>query len=79
MSWLKEGVRKEWDSLREEQIDLAINHYWKSSEPSIHASAEKYDLPYCTLRDGLAGSTMRRESYHYQQLLTDHEEKSIVQ
>lgn len=75
MGRLKERVRKE----REEQIDLAINHYRKSNEPSIRASAEKYDLPYSTLRDRLAGSTTRRESHHHQQLLTDYEEKSIVQ
>jgi Tc5 transposase DNA-binding domain len=64
---------------REKNIELAIRDYYKALEPSIRASAEKYSIPWTTLRDRLKGARNRRESHRRQQLLTEHEEKTIVQ
>lgn len=64
---------------RENLIQLAIKDYYKTLEPSIRASAEKFSIPWSTLRDRLRGAQNRRESHRHQQLLTEYEEKSIVQ
>jgi hypothetical protein len=64
---------------RENLIQLAIKDYYKTLEPSIRASAEKFSIPWSTLRDRLRGAQSRRESHRHQQLLTEYEEKSIVQ
>lgn len=64
---------------REEHIKLAIEYYTSARDPSLRQSAEKFGIPYSTLRDRLQGVQNRRESHRRQQLLTEHEEKSIVQ
>jgi hypothetical protein len=63
---------------REKLIDLVIKDYHKTLESSIRASAEKYSIPWTTLRDRLKGAQNRLESHRHQQLLTEYEEKSIV-
>lgn len=63
---------------RESHIKMAIEHYQNSMDPSLRQSAEKFSIPYSTLRDRLQGAKNRRDSHRRQQLLTEHEEKSIV-
>jgi hypothetical protein len=44
----------------------------------MQASAEKFGIPYSTLRDWLNGAQSYQESHRHQQQLTEHEEKAIV-
>lgn len=63
---------------REKFIQLAITEYQNAPKPSLRASAEKYGIPWTTLRDRMNGAQSRRESHRQQQLLSEHEEKSIA-
>lgn len=63
---------------REEHIRLAIERYQTSKDPSIRECAETFNIPYSTLRDRLQGKGSRRDSHRRQQLLNEHEEKSVV-
>ncbi|KAH0607923.1 uncharacterized protein H6S33_001975 [Morchella sextelata] len=63
---------------REEHIRLAIERYQTSKDPSIRECAETFNIPYSTLRDRLQGKSSRRDSHRRQQLLSEHEEKSVV-
>jgi hypothetical protein len=57
---------------------LPIEHFHNAAETSIRASAAKYNVPYTTLRDRLAGTHSRQESHQNQQILLFDEEISIV-
>jgi hypothetical protein len=61
----------------EENIQSAIIHYENALQPSMRVSAEKFGIPYSTLRDQLNGAQSQQESHCHQQL-TEHEEKAIV-
>lgn len=63
---------------REKLILLAINHYNKSSKASLRISAETFGIAWTTLRDRLNGAQNRRDSHRQQQVLSDHEEQTIV-
>lgn len=63
---------------RERLVLLALKDYQNSTKPSMRASAEKFSIPWTTLRDRLNGAQNRRESHRQQQILTPYEEETIV-
>lgn len=63
---------------REKLIKLAIVHYNASLKPAMRISAETYGIPWTTLRDRLNGAQNRQEAHKSRQLLSDHEELTIV-
>jgi hypothetical protein len=63
---------------REKLIELAIIHYNESSKPAMRISAETFGISWTTLRDRLNGAQNRKEAHKSQQLLSDHEELTIV-
>jgi hypothetical protein len=63
---------------RENEIHEAKHAYCTGLEPSIHAAASTYGIPYGTLRDRLRGAQPQGAAHEKEQLLTPEEEKSIV-
>lgn len=63
---------------REELIQQAILHYKGLIKPNMRISAETFSLPWTTLRDRLNGAPTRQKAHQSQQLLSDHEELTIV-
>lgn len=59
-------------------IQLAIRAYRKGETSSMSAMAEKYGVPYSTLRDRLNGAQDRQSSHEPMQLFTKQEEKAMV-
>lgn len=62
----------------EEQLQKAIVHYENSVPPNIRHSAERFAVPYSTLRGRLTGSQNCVAGQLKVQALTDYEENSIV-
>jgi len=65
-------------SERESNIQLAMQAYRKSESSSMREMAEKYSVPYSTLRDRLNGAQDQKTSREPMQLFTKQEEKAIV-
>jgi len=63
---------------RENDICEAKHAYRSGLEPSLHAAASTYGVPYGTLRARLRGAQPRSAVHKMEQLLTLEEEKSIV-
>jgi len=63
---------------REEKLQKAINHYENSVPANIRHSAERFGVPYSTLRGRLTGAQNRVAGQLKAQALTDYEENSIV-
>lgn len=63
---------------REEKLQKAITHYENSVLANIRHSAERFGVPYSTLRGRLAGAQNRVAGQLKAQALTDYEENSIV-
>jgi len=63
---------------RENDICEAKRAYHSGLEPSIHAAASTYGVPYGPLRDRLRGAQPRSAAHEQEQLLTLEEVKSIV-
>jgi hypothetical protein len=61
MGRVKERKKNE----REENIQNAITHYENVLQPSMQASAEKFGIPYSTLRDRLNGAQSYQESHRH--------------
>ena len=66
------------ESERENNLQLAMRAYRKGKASSMRAMAEKYGIPYSTLRDRLNGAQDRKSSREPMQLFTKQEEKAIV-
>ncbi|KAH0603952.1 uncharacterized protein H6S33_006983 [Morchella sextelata] len=63
---------------REKLIQDALSHYNTSTKPSMRASADTFGIPWTTLRDRLNGAQNRRDAHRSMQLLSEHEETTIV-
>lgn len=74
MPQLKERKKDEGEG----RLQQAIRHYRDSDEPSIRASAEKFSIPYSTLRGRLKGRQSRVAGHLRMQVLTEYEESSLV-
>jgi len=59
-------------------LHLAMRAYLKGKASSMTAMAERYGVPYSTLRDRLNGAQDRKSSREPMQLFTKQEEKPIV-
>ena len=46
--------------------------------PSIRSAARHFEVPFTTLRDRIAGTKTRAESYEMRQILSNAEEKALV-
>jgi hypothetical protein len=60
-------VKERQKNEHEESIQNAIIHYENAIQPSMKASAEKFGIPYSTLRDRLNGAQSYQESHRHQQ------------
>jgi hypothetical protein len=64
---------------RENRLLDAIKHYQSDEKPSIRLTAERYGVPFSTLRGRLQGAQRRGIGHRALQLLTIYEENSIVE
>lgn len=74
MPRIQEGSKGEVEA----RIQQAIQHYQNSKKPSLRSSAEKYGIAYSTLRGRLQGRQARETGHLHRQVLSEYEEKSIV-
>lgn len=63
---------------REKLIPDALSHYNASTKPSMCASVDTFGIPWTTLRDRLNGAPNCRDTHRSMQLLSEHEETTIV-
>jgi hypothetical protein len=63
---------------KEENNQLAIEHYHKTGETSIRTSAAEYNVPFTTRRGRFTGRRSHQESHQNQQVLIFNNEELIV-
>jgi len=72
-------IKKEKREEVEKRILDAIQHYKHSKKRSIRTSAETFGIAYSTLQGRLTGRQSRAGGHVRLQVLSENEEKSIVE
>jgi hypothetical protein len=72
-------ARRSKSDQSQDHILEAIQSLERKESPSIRSAAQYFSVPYTTLRDRMAGTKSRAESYKQRQILSYAEKKTLVQ